>query len=153
MMRSLANFIRTLHRDIAGSVVVETAIVAPVLVTLGLGAYDASRMVARHSDLQAGSTDVEGIVLAVSGGTATDTTKIKTAPMNSLSLPSNKVSVSKVYRCNAESSLSSTDDCDDNHVTATYVQITLTDSYTPTWVKFGIGSAINYSVVRTIQVS
>ncbi|WP_309623246.1 TadE/TadG family type IV pilus assembly protein [Novosphingobium sp.] len=144
-----------LRSDTAGSVVVETAIVAPVLVTLGLGAFDISRLIARQSELQAGSTDVEGIVLAVAGtSTATNVSTIKSVLMNSLSLSANKVTVVKMYRCNVQTTLTTTNgDCGSNDVLSTYVQVTLTDSYTPMWTKFGLGSTVNYSLVRTVQVS
>jgi Flp pilus assembly protein TadG len=155
MMARLASRLAQLRTDTTGSVVVETAIVAPVLVVLGLGAFDISRMIARQSELQAGSTDVEGIVLAVAGtSTATNVSTIKSVLMNSLSLPSNKVTVVKKYRCNVQADLTFTHgDCGESDVLSTYVQVTLTDSYTPMWTRFGIGSALNYSLVRTVQVS
>lgn len=155
MIARLASRLAQLRSDTAGSVVVETAIVAPVLVTLGLGAFDISRMIARQSELQAGSTDVEGIVLAVAGtSTATNVSTIKSVLMNSLSLSSNKVTVVKMYRCNVQTTLTTTNaSCGSTDVLSTYVQVTLTDSYTPMWTQFGLGSTINYSLVRTVQVS
>ena len=33
-----------------------------------------------------------------------------------------------------------------------YVQISLTDTYTPVWAKVAFGSPFNYSVVRTVQI-
>lgn len=155
MITRLTHMLKRIGRDTVGSVVVETAIVAPVLVTLGLGAYDVSRMIARQADLQAGSTDVEGIVLAVSSGSSTDINTIKTVLMSSLSLTSSKVTVTKVYRCNNSTTLStSNSSCGgSSDVLSTYVQVTLTDSYTPLWTKFGVGSAMNYSLTRTVQVS
>lgn len=154
MMRALSPSLRRLLGCETGSVVVETAIVAPVLVILGLGAYDTSRIIARHADLQAGSTDVEGIILAVASGSATNVQTIKGVLQNSLNLPSNKVTVTKVYRCTVDDDLvNSASDCESNDVVSTYVQVTLTDTYTPMWTKFGIGSAMNYSLTRTVQVS
>ena len=155
MIARIAQFVAHLRTDTAGSVVVETAIVAPVLVTLGLGAFDVSRMIARQSELQAGSTDVEGIVLAVAGtSTATNVSTIKSVLMSSLSLSSNKVTVVKMYRCNVQTTLTTTNaSCGSTDVLSTYVQVTLTDSYTPMWTQFGLGSTINYSLVRTVQVS
>ena len=112
-------------------------------------------MIARQSELQAGSTDVEGIVLAVAGtSTATNVSTIKSVLMNSLSLSSDKVTVAKMYRCNVQTTLTTTNaSCGSTDVLSTYVQVTLTDSYTPMWTQFGLGSTINYSLVRTVQVS
>lgn len=154
MIARLTPTLERLVRDKSGSVVVETAIVAPVLVLLGLGTYDTSRIIARQAELQAGSTDVEGIVLAVSSGTATNVSTIKSVLMSSLSLASNKVTVVKMYRCTADTVLvTSSSSCDANDVVSTYVQTTLTDTYTPMWTKFGVGSPMNYSLTRTVQVS
>lgn len=155
MIARLASRLAQLRGDTAGSVVIETAIVAPVLVVLGLGAFDISRMIARQSELQAGSTDVEGIVLAVAGtSTTTNVSTIKSVLMNSLSLSANEVTVVKMYRCNVQNNLETTHgDCGETDVLSTYVQVTLTDSYDPMWTRFGVGSALNYRLVRTVQVS
>lgn len=143
-----------LRRSIAGSVVVETAIVAPVLVLLALGTFDVSRMIARQSDLQAGSTEVQSIVLAVANGAATDVNTIRSVLMSTLSLPQNKVTVAKVFRCtNSDTLVASQSSCSNNAVISTYVQVTLTDSYTPLWTQFGVGSAMNYRIQRTVQIS
>ena len=155
MMSRLRPVLARLIGDRAGSVVIETAIVAPVLVLLGLGTYDTSRIIARQSDLQAGSTDVEGIVLAVAGsGTGTNVSTIKSVLKNSLSLNDQQVAVVKMYRCNTDNTLvTDNSTCATNDVISTYVQVTLTDTYTPTWTRFGVGTPFNYSLVRTVQVS
>lgn len=155
MIARLASGLAQLRGDTAGSVVIETAIVAPVLVVLGLGAFDISRMIARQSELQAGSTDVEGIVLAVAGNaTTTNVSTIKSVLMNSLSLSADKVTVVKMYRCTVQAELvTSNSSCGSTDVLSSYIQVTLTDSYNPMWTRFGVGSALNYRLVRTVQVS
>lgn len=155
MMARFTPFLARLAGDRTGSVVIETAIVAPVLILLGLGTYDTSRIIARQSELQAGSTDVEGIVLAVANSsTGTDVSTIKSVLKNSLSLNDSQVSVAKVYRCNVDTALiSDRTNCNSTDVVSTYVQVTLTDTYTPTWTRYGIGSPFNYRLVRTVQVS
>lgn len=154
MIARLTHRLGLLASDTAGAVIVETAFVAPVLVLLGLGTYDTSRIIARQAELQAGSTDVEGIVLAVSSGTATNVSTIKSVLMSSLSLTSDKVTVVKMYRCTSDTTLvASRSSCSDSDVVSTYVQATLTDTYTPMWTKFGIGSPMNYSLTKTVQVS
>ena len=150
----MTSFLALLRRSIAGSVVVETAIVAPVLVLLALGTFDISRMVGRQSDLQTGATEVQSIVLAVANGTATDVNTIQGVLMSTLSLPSNKVAVVKMFRCGNNSTLvAASSNCNSNAVISTYVQVTLTDTYNPMWTNFGVGQAMNYRVQRTVQIS
>lgn len=154
MMLRLASLFARLRDDRAGSVVVETAIVIPVLVVLALGTFDVSRMIARQSEMQAGSTDVQGIVLAVANGTSTNVGTIKQVLMSSLSLSTDEVTVTKVYRCNSNTSLvTAASSCSSNAIVSTYVQVTLTESYEPVWTNFGVGQAINYRIQRTVQVS
>ena len=155
MMAPVAPFLARLIGDCAGSVVIETAIVSPVLILLGLGTYDTSRIIARQTELQAGAVDVQGIVLAVANtSTGTNVSTIKAVLKNSLSLNDQQVSVVKMYRCNADSTLvADQTGCNSTDVIATYVQVTLTDTYSPTWTRFGVGAPFNYRLVRTVQVS
>ena len=36
---------------------------------------------------------------------------------------------------------------------STYVKVDLTDTYTPTWSKFGVGKPLTFNITRTVQVS
>ena len=146
--------IRNFWASAQGSVVIETAIVAPVLVLLSLGTFDVSRMVARQHELQTGATDLEGIVLAVAKGPGTDTTTIRSALSTSLNLPLANVTVVKVYRCGTTTSMVTVASaCPDPADTSTYVKVTLTESYSPVWTQFGVGGPMNYNLVRTVQIS
>ena len=154
MITKLSALLGRLRASTHGSVVIETAIVAPVLVMLSLGTFDVSRMVARQHELQTGATDLEGIVLAVAKGNGTNEATIRTALSSSLKLPLNKVTVVKVYRCGSDTStVAAISACPDPTNTSTYVKVTLSDSYTPIWTKFGVGGPLNYNLVRTVQVS
>ena len=153
---------RTLHAklvrlagDERGAAVVETAIIAPVLAMLAIGSYDMSRMIARQHDLQGGASDVEGIILAVATGPGTNVQKIEAVLEDSLGLSqSGSVTVVKRFRCGvAETLVTQSSDCTSDDTVATYVQVTLTETYSPTWTKFGIGDDLDYSFVRTIQIS
>jgi Flp pilus assembly protein TadG len=139
--------------DATGSALIETAIVTPALLVLALGTFDAGQMVARQHSLQAGAADTESIVLAVANGTATDTSTIKTALATSTGLAESKITVDKVYRCDAEETLSTSSNCGTNKKTSTYVKVKFTDTYKPLWKDFGIGGNINYNVERMVQVS
>lgn len=152
-MTGLPALLRRLARDDAGSTLIEMAMVSPVLVMLGLGTYDTSMMVAKQHKLQAGAADMESIVLAISNGTSTDVTTIQTALATSLSMNASNIVVEKVYRCNAQTTVSTTNSCSTGQTVSTYVRVTFTDTYTPTWTGFGVGGPMNYSVKRTVQVS
>ncbi len=143
----------SLVRDGRGTTIIETAIVAPVLLTMALGSYDVSRMIARQHQLQSAAADVEGIVFAVSSGTATDTVKIKEVVVASLALRTDQVTVAKVYRCGTAATLvTSSSSCATGSVVSTYVKVSFSDTYSPSWTGFGVGQALNYNVVRTVQV-
>ncbi len=139
--------------DQRGSTLIETALVAPALLVMALGTYDAGQMIAQQHRLQSGAADVESIVLAVANGTATDVSAIRTALVNSLELNASKITVERVYRCNAQDSLSSQASCGNGQRMSTYVRVTFVDTYTPTWNDFGIGGPVNYRVQRLVLVS
>jgi Flp pilus assembly protein TadG len=146
--------LRCLPQDKRGVTVIETAIIAPVLLCLALGGYDVSSMIARQHELQNGAGDAEQIVLAAASGTATDTTTIKSVLANTLGIPndSSHISVDKLYRCGTATTLV-TSTCSSGSYESTYIQVTFHDSYTPIWAKFGIGNPVNYDVQRLVQVS
>jgi Flp pilus assembly protein TadG len=152
--RAMIEAVLRLRRDVRGTAVVETAIVAPVLACLALGGYDVSRMVARQHELQAGAADAEQIVLAAASGSATETTTIQAVLANTLNIPNDAdhIQVVKVYRCGTAETISSTT-CSSGSYQSTYVQVTFLDSYTPVWTNFGLGDPIDYHVERLIQVS
>lgn len=157
-MRGLRTVQRALARlagDERGAALVETAIIAPVLALLALGTYDMSQMIARQHDLQGGVSDVEGIILAVATGPGTNVQKIEAVLENSLDLTnSGSVTVVKRYRCGvAETLVTAANECDKGDSVATYVEVTLTETYVPTWTKFGIGGNLDYNFTRTIQIS
>ena len=67
-------------------------------------------------------------------------------------LAQDKVTVSNVYRCGVDTSfVTLVSACAGSY--STFVRVVLTDTYTPTWTKFGLGGAVNYSVTRQVQVS
>lgn len=154
-MRARFPLLAQLIGDERGAAVVETAIIAPVLALLAIGSYDMSRMIARQHDLQGGVSNVEGIILAVATGPATNTQKIEQVLEASLDLSNTgSVNVVKRFRCGVETDLvAAATDCGSDDTVATYVEVTLTETYTPTWRKFGIGGDMDYNLVRTIQIS
>jgi len=151
---ALHSLFARLPRDQRGTAVIEVAIIAPTLVLMALGGFDASRMVARQHELQAGAADAEQIVLAAASGSSTDTTTIQSVLANTLGIPndSSHISVVKEYRCGTTTSLQSAV-CSSGSYESTYLQVTFHDTYTPVWAQFGIGSPVDYQVQRLVQIS
>ena len=137
--------------------VIETAFVAPVLATLALGAYDGGRLIARQSELQSAAAQAEAIVQAAVPTTSDARDKIRDVlkaavdPTNTDATDTE--SVVEIYRCGTDGDFVAVNNCPSTVATSTYIKITLTDTYTPQWTSFGIGSAIHYNVVRMVQIS
>ena len=123
-----------------------------MLLTMALGGYETSRIISRQSELQSGASEAEAIVQAAAAGESTDIQGIKTRLKSSLNLTDAKISVEFRYRCNAQTTLSTTSNCSPGQKTSSYVRFAMTDTYTPTWTRWGIGSTLSFSVTRMIQV-
>lgn len=133
---------------------IETAVVAPIVILLALGSADMSKIVSRQQELQSAMGQVEGIALASNSGATTDTVALKTMLMQSLSLPSSGVTVDKLYRCNANTTLvTAATSCSSSDVVSTYIKVTLSDSYTPIWQRVSKIGTWNFNVQRTVQLS
>lgn len=153
-MSMLVHLLRKLRENTAGAIAVETAIVAPVLAMLSLGTYDASKVVARQTELQSIAGIAESIALSSTPDTPAELETIKQILMTSGKLTSDKVTVTNSYRCGISSTfVTLKTSCALTDVVSTYVTVKLTDSYTPNWTKFGLGAPINYNVTRRLTVS
>ena len=151
------DFTSSLRANTQGTAVIETAIVVPVLAMLALGSYDAGRMVARQSELQSAVAEAEAIVTAAVPESSTDRDEIRDVIKASIdptnTNPNDTVTLTEVYRCGTNADFVLTNTCGSGVAVSTYVKIVLTDKYTPQWTSFGLGSAMNYNVVRTVQIS
>lgn len=160
-MNIVRNHMRRLREDRRGSMVIETALVAPVLAILALGIYETSMIVSRQHELQSAATEVEMIAIATNQGAETTTGELQNILRDSLDLSDNEVRVTRQFRCGTETLLrNSSGPCgkgtetkgDDDYV-STYLVISVTDTYTPTWTGFGVGKPITFNVDRTVQIS
>lgn len=154
---SRLTILRRLLGDQSGSMAVETAIVAPVLATLALGAFDASRILSRQQQLQSAANEASEIVLAAAGGSGVSSADLKTIIDSSLGLSAGQLTIAPMYRCDDATTLTSTPPtrpgCPASKPIFSYIQLTLTETYNPVWTQFGIGAPVNYNIVRTVQVS
>lgn len=154
MMNSVANLLRRLGRDRRGTAVIETAIVAPILGMLAIGGFEASAMVARQTELQSAVAEAAAIVQAAPPNSMQERTTIAGVLRASTGVGENDASVIEIYRCGTgEDYETNKNACLSSDVVSTYIRITLTDTYTPSWTSFGIGDGIDYNVQRTVQIS
>ena len=137
-----------------GAVVIEAAIVAPVLALLGLGAFQVSQAVARQHELQTGADDAASMALAGWKNDLVQVAALKSVLKATLNLTDAQVTITNKYRCGTTAAYVDVKTaCAAGSVVATYLRIALTDTYTPTWVQFGFGSPLNYNVTRTVVLS
>lgn len=147
----MAKRIHALLRDLRGSMAIETAIVAPVLVLMALGTFEAGTIVSRQHELQSGAAEGEIIAMAAAQGAVTNADQISEIIADSLNLPANKVTVTRLYRCDATGNRVSTkDNCPPKSVITSYVNIVINDTYTPVWTQFGVGGPVNFQVNRMV---
>ncbi|QGN53811.1 TadE/TadG family type IV pilus assembly protein [Novosphingobium sp. Gsoil 351] len=150
MIRSLSRMLRNER----GAIVVETALVAPVLALLSLGAFQVSQAVARQHELQTGADDAASMALAGWKDDSAEVTALKSVLKTTLGLTDAQVTITHKYRCGTTAAyVNVKTDCAAGSIVTTYLQIALTDTYTPTWADFGIGSPLNYHVTRTVVLS
>jgi Flp pilus assembly protein TadG len=154
MIRSLTLFrrIARCHRGVAA---IETALVAPILVTMALGGYEVSSMVVRQSELQSAVAEAMNIVQASPPEDAAARTAIRDVLKASTGITNNNnATVVEIYRCATNTNfVTDKATCTASQAVSTYIRITLKDTYVPSWTNLGVGSNIDYNVVRTVQIS
>ena len=148
MMRRMFN---SLLRDECGAMAIETVIVAPLLVLMALGAFEVGSVVSRQQELQSAATEAESVILAASTSeTGADSDEIEAVIEDSVDA---QVTLQQRFRCNTDNNLvADASGCSVDDPIYQYVLLQVTDTYTPVWTKYGVGSPINYSISRTVQV-
>ncbi|TCJ32288.1 TadE family protein [Parafrankia sp. BMG5.11] len=136
-----------------GTSVIETALVLPVLATLALGTFEVGTMVQKQQELQSAASEAEAIVMAAAAGPGVDSTKMKDMLANSTGFPKTDITLSAKYRCNNSDVLvDNASSCASGQRAYQFVQATFKAKYQPMWTNFGLGSAFDYVVTRTVQV-
>lgn len=140
--------------DQQGSVVIETALVLPVLLILGLGGFEVSRLVSRNNELQIAIAEAGAIVLASLPDDQADIDLLEDIIESSTGLGDANVTLAKKYRCNSDASLvTDIESCATGAVISEFIEISVTDWYTPIWTKFGVGRQVDYDFIRRVQIS
>lgn len=139
-----------LRRASGGTVAIETAFVAPVLLLFSLGAFQVSSIVARQSEIQVAMDEAQAIALATDPDTAEERATLQQIIMASTGLPIESVTVTEAYRCNEGSSYLATNSCAIGDRVASYVKIRVTATYTPIWADYGLGEPLNFDQTRYV---
>ncbi|GAA5057854.1 hypothetical protein GCM10023208_23770 [Erythrobacter westpacificensis] len=155
MMRALASRLHRLsclRADERGSMAIETAFVAPVLLILALGGFEVATMVSRQTDLQSGAAEAASVVRAVIPETAEARTTVRDIVANSTGLTTDQITVTEIYRCGTSADYVTIPDSCGSGVEYKFIQVDLTDTYAPIWTKWGVGQGFTYNVSRTVQI-
>ena len=151
MMRALARFAR-IKRNEDGSMAIETAFVAPILLVLALGGFEVSSMVARQTELQSAAAEAAAVVRATIPETAEQRATVRDILATSTGISSEKITVNEIYRCGtAENYATEVDSCG-SATQYKFIKVDINDTYTPVWTKFGVTSGFDFNVSRTIQI-
>ena len=147
-------FATRLLRCARGAFAIETALVAPLLALMSIGTFEVGTMVSRQQEQQSAASEAESIILAAAGGTGTDSDVIEEVIETSMGLAANQVTLEQRFRCGSTAGAPVEDatDCEIEPVYR-YVRLEMSDSYTPVWANFGVGSSFDYNVQRTIMVN
>ena len=152
-LRTFINQLACLRRDQRGTMVIETAIVTPVLVLMSLGAFQVSTLVARQSELDSAAAEGAAIALASPPTTTAKLSTLQQVIVASTGLASNKVTVTAAYRCNSSTAYVTASSSCTSGVISNFAKIYITDTYSPVWVQFGIAHPITFRVTRYVEYS
>lgn len=154
-MTSALRILRRLAQRSDGVAAIETALVAPILVTLSLGGFEVSSMVVRQSELQSAAAEALNIVEASPPSDAAGRDAIRDVLKASTGITDNaNALVEEIYRCGTDAGfVADKGTCAEGEAVSTYIRVTLKETYTPSWRNFGVGSDVHYNLVRTVQIS
>lgn len=153
-MRKLGNLLR----DTCGVFAIETAVVAPVLALMAIGAFEVGTMVSRQQELQSAASEAEGIVLAMANGGVMDLAGVKNVIETSLDPAGTRdnLTINMEYRIRCDTAAELVGEgtaCPDPDKPAyMFVLLEISDRYDPVWTQFGFSDGFDYDISRTIQV-
>jgi Flp pilus assembly protein TadG len=146
--------LRRLLRSSRGSMAIETAIVAPTLIMMTLGAFEVSTMVARQQELQTAANEAAIIAVATNRGASVTPDQLAAIIRSSVNVTTNQLTVAQRFRCGTNAQLvTARTSCTTGQAISTYLTISIQDTHEPIWHAYGIGRAITFSVQRTVQMS
>ncbi len=135
-----------------GSMAIETAFVAPILLVLALGGFEVSSMVARQTELQSAAAEAAAVVRATIPETAEQRTTVRDILATSTGISSENITVEEVYRCGTAAAYTTNAESCGSGVEYKFIKVDINDTYTPVWTKFGVTSGFDFNVSRTVQI-
>ncbi|KLE35485.1 TadE/TadG family type IV pilus assembly protein [Aurantiacibacter luteus] len=138
--------------DEHGSMAIETAFVAPVLLVMALGGFEVSTMVARQTELQSAAAEAAQVVRASAPETAAQRQTIHDILVVSSRLEDDQVSITPLYRCGTSEDYVTVAGSCGSDVEYQFIRIDLEDTYEPIWTSFGVSEGFDYNISRTVQV-
>lgn len=142
-----------LKRDERGAVLIETAIIAPVLLVMSIGAYDVSRGVARQTELQEVTAEFAAIAMARESVGQTEIEQMKEIAVASARVDENAIEIVENVKCGiAPDVYDASYLCPGSEEQSRLLTIAIEATYVPTWTNFGVGRPINLSVTRSVQI-
>lgn len=148
MTRLWANILR----DETGAIAVEVAILLPTLLLMSLGAFEASMMVARQMDLQNAAAEASQIALAAAPTDAAARATVKSVIVASTGVDASGVQVLERYRCGTtDLYVSDATTCVTTYYSR-FIEIQITETYTPSWAQITGMKPLTYNVSRMVQV-
>lgn len=149
---SFPRMLASLRHDTRGTMLIETALVTPVLVLMSIGSFEASQMYARESELQTAASEAAAIALAAPPNDATKRTTLRNILKTSTGLASTGVTVAAEYRCGTSTAYVTSNTTCGTQTVSNFVRINLIDTYTPTWTQIGIGGSVTFRVTRYVMI-
>jgi len=144
--------LQRLLADARGTMAVETALVAPVLILLGLGGFQVGSMVATQHNLETAAALGEQIALASKPDTQTKLDTMKSIISATTGVPVADISTAFIYRCGTSATVQTTNACGTDPAWQ-YVEIIVSQTYDPIWVNIGVGHSVDLSVDKTVQIA
>ena len=160
----MRKFLNRLRRDTRGSMLIETAFVAPMLITMSLAGVEVSSIIARQHELQSAASNAAEIIVAAEPKTSTERTEIIAAVGTYLEKQTklkkvaafdgpNQIRVYRLWRCgNTDGYKTEKSGCITGTNVSAFLVIEMKENYTPVWTKFHLGRDMKFHVKRTVQI-
>jgi hypothetical protein len=142
-----------LLRDSSGSAAIETAFVLPVLALMSFGGFEVSQLIARNTELESAAAEATAISLASRPRTQNEMIAIERVIEASTGLADENVVLTRQFRCGVAAQRVAQDTlCQASDIVAEYIEITLSETHHPVWTQIGVGSDMEFTVTKTVQI-
>ncbi|MEY4269940.1 MAG: hypothetical protein RLZZ58_1156 [Pseudomonadota bacterium] len=152
-LRKPTAFLSRLRHDRRGAVIIETALITPLLLIMSIGAYDVSRLVARQTELQEVAAEVSAIAMAQVAEDR-DLDQLQAIAVAASGVDDDNVSIVENVKCGTDDDLEVAGyECAEGEETSTMLVIEIDATYVPYYSNFGVKHNIELNITRSVQVS